>query len=167
MPTFRRWSPVLRPAAIAYLAALAGLLVMAIVPLVFGWSASVVASGSMAPVLRAGDVLVVAPVDPARVVPGQVVLVDDPLHSGRLLTHRVVRRTEDNSLVLKGDANAVSDSSPVAPSGVRGVGRLVVPRIGLPVFWLRTGDPRWVLWLVLTVLAVHLARPGPIRAHVH
>jgi signal peptidase len=159
---------VLRPAAVAYLAGLGVLLGAAMVPLVIGWSGTVVASGSMAPSLRTGDVVVVAPVDAARVGTGDVVLVDDPAHRGRLLTHRVVRRTPDGSLVLKGDANALADSTPVAPAAVRGVARVAVPRLGLPVLWLRTGDLRWVLWLVGTVLAVHVVRTheagSPVRA---
>ena len=159
---------VLRPAAVAYLAGLGALLAAAMAPVLIGWSASVVASGSMEPSLRPGDVLVVAPVDPARVVGGQVVLVDDPAHRGRLLTHRVVRRAADGDLVLKGDANALADSTPVPPAAVRGIARVAVPRLGLPVLWLRTGDLRWVLWLVGTVAAVHVARrdesPSAVRA---
>lgn len=149
---------MLRPAAMAYLTGLAALLAVALLPLVIGWSATVVASGSMGPVLRPGDVLVVAPVDAARVRPGEVVLVDDPAHAGRLLTHRMVERTADGSLRLKGDANLVADSTPVRPTAVRGIARVVVPRVGLPVLWLRTGDLRWVVWLGVTVLAVRLAR---------
>jgi signal peptidase len=149
---------VLWPAAVAYLAALGALLVAALVPLLLGWSATVVASGSMEPALRAGDVLVVAPIDAARVRTGQIVLVDDPAHPGRLLTHRVLRRAAEGEFVLKGDANALADSTPVPPSGLRGVGRVAVPRLGLPVLWLRTGDLRWVAWLAATVLAVRLVR---------
>jgi signal peptidase len=163
---FTRLRPaVFRPAAIAYLVALGALLVAALAPLVIGWSATVVASGSMGPVLRPGDVVVVSPVDDGQVRSGQVVLVDDPAHRGRLLTHRVVSRTASGAFVLKGDANPAPDSTPVPADSVRGVARLAVPRLGLPVLWLRAGDLRWVLWAAGTVLAVHLARgrPAPSR----
>jgi signal peptidase len=161
---FTRLRPaVFRPAAIAYLVALGALLVAALAPVVIGWSATVVASGSMGPVLRAGDVVVVSPVDAGEVRAGQVVLVDDPAHRGRLLTHRVVSRTAAGAFVLKGDANPQADSTPVPAGSVRGVARLAVPRLGLPVLWLRTGDLRWVVWAAGTVLAVRLARGSAAR----
>jgi signal peptidase len=51
---------------------------------------------------------------------GQILVVDNPARPGQLLTHRLVGETEDGQLTLQGDANAVADSTPVAPQAVQG-----------------------------------------------
>src|SRR2546430_7665489 len=94
----------------AALAALGGLLLWSVLPVLFGWTATVVVSGSMVPVLRPGDVVVVSPVkagDVGKLTPGKVILVSDPAHPGQLLTHPLAGVTTDGNLIPKGDANAV------------------------------------------------------------
>src|SRR4051794_12402926 len=49
----------------------------------------VVASGSMTPTMRTGDVIVVTPVAPAGVRVGQVVTFRDPTRHNRIVSHRV------------------------------------------------------------------------------
>lgn len=129
------------------LVAACGLLLWSVAPALLGWQVTVVLTGSMEPAIRPGDVLIAQPVAPASLHPGQVALFTDPTHPGRLLAHRVVDVLPDSLLTTKGDANAVADSTPVAPADVHGLGRLLVPMIGLPVLWLRTGQ--WVQLLVL------------------
>jgi signal peptidase I len=153
---------VMLPAAVALLTIVGTLVLAASVPMLLGWRPTVVASASMAPALRPGDVLVSQPVQelggPAAVQVRQIVLVDEPAHPGRLLSHRVQSRNADGSLVTKGDANAAADSTPVGPAHVLAVGRLVVPRIGLPVLWVRERDPRSLLAVVVLVSAIVLVR---------
>ena len=68
--------------------------------------------------------------EPRALVPGQVVLVDDPaLPSGSYL-HRVLRRDPDGRLVTKGDANRDEDHPSVPPDRVIGQMRAVVPSAG-------------------------------------
>jgi hypothetical protein len=112
---------------------LAGLILWSVAPAAFGWHPTVVMSGSMLPRLVPGDVVVSRPVAPADLTVGQVVLVDDPDHPGRLRLHRLVRVAADGRLILRGDANRAVDSSPVARSAVHGVASLRVPYIGRPV----------------------------------
>ena len=60
-----------------------GLLLCCLLPVFFGWTTTVVLTGSMAPALRPGDVVIAAPVPAARIgalAPGAVVLVHDPAH---------------------------------------------------------------------------------------
>lgn len=64
--------------------------VSVLLPLVAGWQSSVVMSGSMAPTLAPGDVVVVRPVAAADLRAGDVVLVDDPDLPGELRMHRIV-----------------------------------------------------------------------------
>src|SRR5690348_7061448 len=126
-----------------------------------GWSADVVMSGSMAPGILPGDVVLTQPATATQLRPGQVVLVRDPAHPGRLLMHRLVERRPDGSLVTKGDANADADSTPVPADWVRGLPRLRLPFIGLPELWLALGRYHLVTGFGLGVtLAVALAVPG-------
>ena len=82
------------------------------------------ASGrSMAPAVRDGDVMTVAPVDPAQVAVGEVILCDTWRGP---LAHRVVavdRRGDERRLVLRGDCS-LEDDAPVDARQVRG--RLVL-----------------------------------------
>lgn len=144
--------------AAAYLAAAAWLLwwVLLAVGLPF-WTPVVITSGSMRPAINDGDLVIAATVDPASLVPGDVVVVtrDD----GSLVTHRIVSIEPDGRLRTRGDANAVVDSSPVSREAVLGRGRLLVPGVGLPLVWARRGD--WtalVLWSAASVLAVWCLR---------
>lgn len=121
----------------------------AVMPALFGWQVTTVASGSMEPRIMTGDVVVAAPVDPDSFGPGRVLLVADPDHDARLRLHRLVRTEDDGSLRLRGDANGAEDASTVEPAEVRGVGVIRVPWIGLPGMWLGQGE-----WLALGALVV-------------
>lgn len=140
--------------AVAYLTAAAGLLWWSTVPVVAGWQPTVVLTGSMAPALDPGDVVLVGPVaaSPQVLPPGRVALVRDPSRDTGTYLHRVAE-WDDGAVVTRGDANATADA-PVAPEQVLGQVRLVVPAIGLPAVWLRTGD---VLPLVAVLLVTWLA----------
>lgn len=117
---------------------LVGLLLWSVVPVVAGWSSTVVMSNSMAPRLFAGDVVLVRPVTADQLAPGQILLVDDPDHAGRLRLHRLTAMdTSTGELTLKGDANARADSTTVRTDAVHGVAALRVPWIGSPVVWLQ------------------------------
>ncbi|MFC6705687.1 signal peptidase I [Flexivirga alba] len=120
------------------LAMLVSLLVWSVLPVALGWHVTVVMSGSMEPALRPGDVVASRPVSVQQVRPGQVLLVDDPDHAGRLRLHRLVRINPDGTLTLRGDANPAADSTPVRRSAVRGVGSLRVPLVGSPAYWAQT-----------------------------
>lgn len=168
----RPWVLVLAAAlAFAYLGAAGGLLWWAGVPRVVGWEPRVVLTGSMEPVLRPGDVVLVAPVtvSPKELPPGRVLLVDDPERPAGTYLHRLVRYDEAGLLVTRGDANASEDNPAVAPGRVLGQVRLAVPLVGLPSVWLRSGEvlPLVALtagtWGAVVVGASALRRPGPRR----
>lgn len=114
------------------------LIAVTVLPRLAGWQTSVVMSGSMAPTLAPGDVVVVRPVDAARLTAGQIVLADDPDVPGALRMHRVAR-VEAAGLRLRGDANPQADSSLVPATSVHGVGTLRLPFLGLPVVWSAEG----------------------------
>ena len=61
-----------------------------------GWDASVVTSGSMAPRIRTGHVVVWNHLDAGEIGDGTVVIFDDGL--GSRVVHRVIGRDDDGSL---------------------------------------------------------------------
>jgi signal peptidase len=115
-----------------------------IVPVLFGWSSSIVLTGSMRPAVEPGDVVIIAPPRPDRIRDGSVIRFHPPGRPGRAVLHRIVRVTGDGLLITKGDANAVADRTPVPSEAVTGVGRLRVPYIGLPVVWWVEGRHPWL-----------------------
>jgi signal peptidase len=134
----RRGNPVVgaaRVLAALALTGLTGLVLTALAPQLAGFSAHVVTSGSMAPRVQPGDVVLTQPTTTAELRTGQVVLVDDPARPGGLLLHRLVSFDASGRLVTRGDANQSDDSQHVLPSAVHGVARVRVPWVGLPAVW--------------------------------
>ena len=135
----------------AVLTILVSLLGWSLAPAALGWHTTVVMTGSMLPKLVPGDLVVSRSIDPAKLSIGQVVLLDNPDHAGQLRLHRFVRVAPGGRLILRGDANARDDSSPVAQSAVHGVAALHIPDLGRPVLWASEGQ---VVPIVLTALAL-------------
>ncbi|GAB3399517.1 LamG domain-containing protein [Schumannella luteola] len=119
-----------------------GALLWTALPTAFGWTSTTVMSNSMAPRFFAGDVIVSMPAAKADLVPGRVILVDDPDHEGRLRMHRL-ERVEDGKYFTKGDANPEADSSPVTLAHIHGIAVLRAPLVALPIVW--TAEHRWML----------------------
>lgn len=115
------------------------LLLAALLPMVWGWQPSVISSGSMAPAIRPGDVLVSQAHSGEELGPGSVVVYQDPVR-GDMVAHRIQSVNAEGRYVTRGDANGGADSTPVDPSQVEAIGRMVVPYVGLPAHWLRTGN---------------------------
>jgi hypothetical protein len=132
------------------LAIAAGLVIWSALPAAWGWIPTTVVSDSMAPVIRAGDVVVAMPLPAEALTPGQVLLVDDPGHASRLRLHRFVELNPDGALILRGDANLQNDSDAIAPEAVHGAGVLRVPWVGLPAVWARNGEVLPLATLVAT-----------------
>lgn len=133
-------------AAVATLAAWVGIGVA-----VLGLEPVAVATGSMAPGIRPGDVVLLDAADGRPPQPGDVVTYRDD--RGRLVTHRVTRLADDGSLRTRGDANTAPDPRPVDPGAVVGLGRLLVPAAGLPVIWAGQGRTTHVIGLGLALVA--------------
>lgn len=162
---------VVATAARAVVATLLGLALWAAAPALIGWHPTTVMTGSMAPRLVPGDVVVSRPVTPAEIRPGQVLLADDPDQPGHLRMHRFVEPGPDGTVVTKGDANPQTDSTPTERSAVHGVAVLRVPSVATPVLWIREG--RWVevgtvaLALVAVLLLCTLDAPFRRRGPRH
>lgn len=114
--TLVRWSTV------AVLFAL--LLTPVAVPVLSGERWIAVQGGSMSPTLQVGDIIVTDPHGPTGV--GDVVTVRHPDSS--LVTHRIIGVDENGSLILRGDANTVTDPDPVPRTDVVGTVDAVIAR---------------------------------------
>lgn len=117
------------------------------VPLALGWSPVAVTSGSMAPRIASGDIVIVTPFEGQKLVPGTVIVFENAATQGRV-THRIVDIDGNGDYITRGDANVSNDSTPVASEHIVGVGRLLVPMVGQPFVWAENSQ-----WLLLVVAA--------------
>jgi len=95
----------------------------------------VVLTGSMAPAIDPGDVVVVADRDPATIERGDVITFVRGTEETPV-THRVVGVDETDagvSFETKGDANSDVDASPVPAANVLGVVIMTIPFLGYAV----------------------------------
>ncbi|GAA2979684.1 signal peptidase I [Actinokineospora diospyrosa] len=122
----------------AVLSTLVWLLAWCVLPYIVSWHSYVVLSGSMAPAIRTGDVVIVGTLLTDHPAAGAVIAFDDPAHDNRVLMHRIIKLNDDATFVTKGDANPEADSTPVTEDDVLGQGRLRVPWVGLPAYWAQT-----------------------------
>ena len=97
----------------------------------FPFHPSLVASGSMQPVMNAGDVVIIAK------VPADVIKEGDIIQFRKVeqitVMHRVIKIQETEGakfFITKGDANDEADTDPVIPQNVVGKLVLTVPKIG-------------------------------------
>ena len=132
-PTARRLRRIADRVALGLLLTAGLVLVVVLAGLLAGLRPFVVRSGSMAPAIATGDVVVTRPVHPDQVGPGDIVTFRDPSRSDSLVTHRVVevdRVGDQYSFVTKGDANTGAEEWSVAAGGTVGARVVVIPKAG-------------------------------------
>lgn len=139
-----------------------GCLAITLIPILFGWRPYVVESGSMEPRINIGDVVLASPVSDRASLLGRVTVFNSPSRRGEILTHRVVRFDGLERMVTKGDANRIEDTGRITMTDVRGLGRLLVRWVGLPLVWIQT--KQW-LFLLLFIASLWLAGLAVIRDH--
>lgn len=136
----------------------------AIPALLVGWQPVLITSGSMGPSISAGDLVLLGdPPTDEVLAPGTVITFRDPVVPDGLITHRIDGLREDGLYRTRGDANGRPDPDPVHPDDVVGVGRMLVPLVGLPVLWLRGDVVSFGLFLAGTLAAI-LASTASHRA---
>lgn len=130
-PTVRRIAGTAITIVLA--AAVVLFLAVALMPRVFGVELRSVVSGSMAPAIQDGALVVAVPASTRDVREGDVVMFRAPDGSGRVITHRVVSFQFDGqsrTLETRGDANGASDPWRVRDGQLMGKIVLDVPRLG-------------------------------------
>jgi signal peptidase I len=160
--------PVMRPLAGTVIAwALIGfmlsLFAAAVVPLAVGLHVYVTHSGSMAPTIDTGDLVVSRTISPAEAEVGDIVTFKDPDGGGELISHRVRAAGERDGrayFVTRGDANSSSERWNVAESGR--IGKIVyrIPKLGFAFGGIGTRAGKIVLVVLpaLLLLAIGLVR---------
>lgn len=123
------WSIAIRSVLLAFASLVAAMVLWTLIPALFGYRPNLVTSGSMTPRVSVGDVVLTRPIAPGQLRPGQIVLVE---REGGHVLHRI-RSVTHTEVVTQGDANPTSDFPAAKPDQVVGVGRILIPRIGLPV----------------------------------
>ncbi|AGZ40002.1 signal peptidase I [Actinoplanes friuliensis] len=146
------WATVSRTLIVAALTTVLTLTAWVLLPLSWGWDAYTVTSGSMAPLVRPGDVVIASPGAGSGPRPGTVVVLAPAVSGGEPVTHRVVERLPDGRYRTQGDANAQPDSRLVTKAQLLGVGRIVVPLAG--TVRLHAGRAAPVAGLVLIALSL-------------
>ncbi|MEL7207258.1 MAG: hypothetical protein AAGK32_03335, partial [Actinomycetota bacterium] len=140
--------------AMAYLAAVTtGLATVAVGTLARGWTPIVVAPSPAVAGLRAGDVLLVGqPTADDRAITVAAIGTDRPSRVRR------VNPAAPEEVFVTIDGQRPDRLEPRSADTVTGVGRLVVPVIGLPVVWADEGRlGTFSAWLLFTVSATALA----------
>ena len=113
-------------------AVLTAALVTTGIGMVLGYRALVVRSGSMAPSVEAGDLLITKVVHPSAIAVGDVVTFRDPSRDQALVTHRVHEVVTNGStydFTTRGDANSGVERWTIGGKG--SVGRLTFTVRGL------------------------------------
>lgn len=126
-----RWLRAVASTLVAVLFAGALLLFAGVMllPRVTGAELRTVTTGSMSPALRPGTLVVVFPVAPSRIRPGDVVMFRQPDQPERIVTHRVLT-VANGVIVTKGDANGAPDPWRVRSADVIGKVAVAIPRVG-------------------------------------
>lgn len=150
----------LRVGASALVAALiAGIAATIAACAVTGSTPLVVVSGSMAPAIDVGDLIIVRATSVEEVAASQVVTFRDDTRGGQLVTHRVVSITRNEGgydVVTQGDRNTAVEEWSVAPDGTVGRYVLRVPRVGLVAN--AAAQPAVLLFGFLSALALGALR---------
>ncbi len=110
---------------------------LALPPLV-GYKTMVVLSGSMAPTLDIGDVVIDKTINVLDVKIGDVITFRDPNHSKRTVTHRVrAISVEDGNVIFttRGDANTGNESWVIPATGRIGRVDFRIPKLGYVLGW--------------------------------
>lgn len=157
--------------ALSYVAMTIAVAVVALVmvlPMVTGGDALTVLSGSMSPTIERGALVLLRPVDPTTIEPGDVITFRADQTGLQYITHRVVGTHQEAgrpSFTTKGDANDGVDTEPVDASAVVGEVWLSVPLLGAMSEIIRT--PLGLLALagvaVLATVTSHFLARGPDR----
>lgn len=98
---------------------------------------SVIATGSMEPLIRPGDITILKKVKDLEIREGDVIhFRKDKV----FITHRVVEVLDPQAKVYKtkGDNNEAVDSEPVSKQQIKGKLLYVIPKAGWPTLWLRS-----------------------------
>lgn len=163
---------LVRTAAAALLAvAVAAFLFLAAGPRILGYQTSTMLTGSMAPLINPGDVVVTVPTPVSSLKTGDIITYKIPVEDRRVETHRIVKLTRNGNgsttLRTKGDANNGADPWEATIQGdTVDVQAATVPYLGTVIRTLRQPAVLMALTyavpgVLVLILLVRIWRKGP------
>ena len=122
------------------------------------YGAYVIVSGSMEPIIKVRDAVLVKRVPEENIKVGDVITYEsrDESFYGILITHRVVGIKEENGqkiYITKGDHNQTIDRLPVNGSQIYGKVIMRIPKIGYIKYFLVTSYG-WIIAIVIPSLGI-------------
>lgn len=122
------------------------------------YSAYVIVSGSMEPIIKVRDAVLVRRYDPDDVNVGDVITyrATDETYYGILITHRVVDIQYENGkklYITKGDNNPTIDRSPIEGNQIYGKVIMRIPKIGYIKYFL-ISSYGWIIAIVIPSLGI-------------
>lgn len=122
---------------------------------IFGFRAYQVLSGSMAPALNVGDLVVVKSTPPEEIQKGDIITYY-PNSSSATVTHRVIgTMLEGDQVVLETRGDAVAQPDPrIYGSSVIGVVAFRIPYLGAAIGWVQDHTLLSILMVGLTVALI-------------
>lgn len=144
--TFASWILMLAAGVVAL-----GLFAITVGPRFLPYQALIVRSGSMAPTIPTGSIVIYTKKDAAKVKVGDVIVFSRPGVPNEKVTHRVVKigtGPTGNYFVTKGDANGAPDDWQVPAIGTGWVAAFHVPSIGYALVDLQSTIGRLLLLII-------------------
>lgn len=122
------------------------------------YGAYVIISGSMEPIIKVKDAVIVRRVEEKDLKVGDVVtyVSMDEAYYGILITHRIIDIKEENGqkiYVTKGDHNETPDRSPIEFGQINGKVVMRIPKIGYIKYFL-VSSYGWIIAVVIPSLGI-------------
>lgn len=148
-------SKILYGLVLVFLVTIAGLTAFSALNLPGSYKLFVVLSGSMAPTIKTGSIVVVVP--EKNYQKGDIITFKNPNNTRETLTHRIygVKTSSGLAFLTKGDANNAPDLAVVSKSQVMGKTVFALPFLGYPVSFAKTQLGLIVLIIIPSVIIVY------------
>lgn len=122
------------------------------------YGAYVIVSGSMEPIIKIKDAVIIRRVEPENIKVGDVVTyrATDESYYGILITHRVIDIRYENGkkiYITKGDNNQTPDRSPIEAGQIYGKVVMRIPKIGYIKYFL-VSSYGWIIAVVVPCLGI-------------
>lgn len=132
-----------------------GLFAITVGPRFLPYQALIVRSGSMAPTIPTGSIVIYTKKDASKVKVGDIIVFNRPGVPNEKVTHRVVKigtGATGKYFLTKGDANGAPDDWQVPAVGTGWVARFHVPTVGYALVDLQSTTGRLLLLIIPALL---------------
>ncbi len=114
-------------------------------------------SGSMAPAIKTGSLILVKTVSPSQLTKGDVITFKNPKNVNQLITHRIIKiaKKENGNYLFttKGDANNAIDLWKIASSAIVGKTTYTIPYLGFLVDFIK--KPKgFIIFVILPAVLI-------------